>query len=127
MRKKILATTTILTLTFMISGCATLLAPSTHPLAISSEPHGAEVYVNGFKMGKTPIELDLKADKSYTIEYRKEGYESVTRIVNTKVGAGWVILDVVMGLVPVIVDAATGSWYKLDQDAVNAILIEQNK
>ena len=111
----------------MISGCATLLAPSTHPLAISSEPHGAEVYVNGFKMGKTPIELDLKADKSYTIEYRKEGYEFVTRIVNTKVGAGWVILDVVMGLVPVIVDAATGSWYKLDQDAVNAILIEQNK
>ena len=127
MKKKILAITTFLTLTYLISGCATLLAPNTHPLAISSEPHGAEVYVNGFKMGKTPIELDLKADKSYTIEYRKEGYETVTRVVNTKVGAGWVILDVVMGLVPVIVDAATGSWYKLDQNAVNAVLIEQNK
>lgn len=127
MKKKILAITTVLTLTYLISGCATLLAPNTHPLAISSEPDGAEVYVNGFKMGITPVELNLKADKSYTIEYRKEGFESVTRIVNTKVGAGWVILDVVMGLVPVIVDAATGAWYKLDQDAVNAVLIGQKR
>jgi len=29
------------------------------------------------------------------------------------------------GLVPVIVDAATGNWYYLDQDHVNAALKEQ--
>ena len=51
-------------------------------MAVSSEPQGAEVYVNGIRMGVTPVELNLKADKSYSIEYRKEGYESVTRIVN---------------------------------------------
>jgi hypothetical protein len=41
------------------------------------------------------------------------------------VGAGWVVLDVLAGLVGIIVDAATGAWYELDQDAVNAILEEQ--
>lgn len=78
-------------------------------------------------MGTTPVQLSLKADKSYTIEFRKEGYESVTRVVNTKVGAGWIVLDVLGGLIPVIIDAATGAWNQLDQDAVNAALIEQNK
>ena len=54
-----------------------------------------------------------------------EGYESITRVVNTKVGAGWIVLDVLGGLIPVVIDAATGNWNKLDQDAVNAVLEEQ--
>jgi hypothetical protein len=111
----------------IISGCATLFAPKTQPLILSSDPGGAEIYLNGFKMGITPLELELKADKSYTIEFRKEGYQSITRVVNTKVGAGWVILDVLGGFIPVIIDAATGSWYQLDQDIVNAVLDKQNK
>jgi hypothetical protein len=110
---------------FSLNGCATLFGKKSHPLAISSDPRGADVYVNGFKMGTTPVELSLKADKSYTIEFRKEGYESVTRVVNTKVGAGWIVLDVLGGLIPIVVDAATGNWNKLDQDTVNAALIEQ--
>lgn len=114
-------------MTTAINGCATILAPSTHPLAISSEPDGAEVYLNGERVGVTPVRLDLKADKSYTIEYRKEGYETVTRVVNTKVGAGWVIADILFGLVPVIVDAATGKWNQLDQDAVDAQLERQRQ
>lgn len=127
MKKFILIITSIVTLIVLLTGCATLFAPKTHPLAISSEPFGADVYVNGFKMGTTPVELSLKADKSYNIEFRKEGYQSVTRVVNTKVGAGWIILDVLGGLIPVVIDAATGAWNQLDQDAVNAALIQQNQ
>ena len=104
------------------SSCATLFGKKTHALSVSSQPDGAEVYVNGFRMGVTPVELNLKADKSYTIQYRKKGYQSVTKVVNTKVGAGWIILDVLGGLIPVIVDAATGNWNKLDQDSINAAL-----
>lgn len=114
-----------LTFTVLITGCATLFAPKTHPLAVRSEPFGADVFVNGVRMGSTPIELSLKADKSYTIEFRKEGYQTITKIVNTKVGAGWIILDVLGGLVPVIVDVATGAWNKLDQESVNAALVKQ--
>jgi len=107
-------------------GCATLFAPATHPLALSTDPPKAEVYVNGFMRGVTPLELNLKADMSYTIEFRKEGYDPVIRIVNTRIGAGWVILDVIGGLLPVVVDAATGAWNELDQDTVNAVLRKQD-
>lgn len=125
MKKIILKIFTLLFIGVMFSGCATILGRSTHPLMVSSRPDGADVYVNGFRMGTTPVKLDLKADKSYTIEYKKEGYETVTRIVNTKVGAGWVILDVISGLVPVIIDAVTGEWSRLDQNTVNAYLEKQ--
>ena len=114
----------ILFLTFTLSGCATLLAPSTHPLAIGSNPPAAEVYVNGVKRGTTPVELEFKADQSYTIEFKKEGYETVTHVVHSEVNVGWVVLDVVCGLVPVIVDAATGKWNKLDRSFIKADLEE---
>ena len=112
-------------LTFSLTGCATLFGKKTHALSLSSDPRGATVYVNGFNMGKTPLELKLKADKSYTIEYRMKGYQSVSRSVNTKLGAGWVVLDILGGLIPVVIDAATGNWNKLDQEAINAVLEEQ--
>ncbi len=125
--KKLIVLSSFILVLGLLTGCATLFAPKTHPLSVSSEPREAEVFVNGFKMGVTPVELNLKADKSYTIEFRKEGYQTITRVVNTKVGAGWVVLDVLAGLVPVVIDAATGAWYQLDQDAVNAVLELQNK
>jgi len=126
MRKTIILSISLVIITSLSFGsCATLFGKKSHALAVGSDPAGAEVYVNGFKMGNTPLELNLKADKGYTIEYRKEGYQSVTRIVNTKVGAGWIVLDVLGGLIPIVVDAATGNWNKLDQDTVNAVLEEQ--
>ncbi|MEO2050350.1 PEGA domain-containing protein [Flagellimonas beolgyonensis] len=125
MRKITLTLSVCVFMLLSFNSCATLFGKKSHALAIGSEPRGADVYVNGFKMGTTPVELNLKADKSYTIEYRKEGYQSVTRVVNTKVGAGWIVLDVLGGVIPIIVDAATGNWNKLDQDAVNAVLEKQ--
>jgi len=125
MKRKIICFVSLIVTLTIFQGCATLFGPKLHPLSTSSDPAGADVYVNGFKMGVTPIQLNLKADKSYTIEFKKEGYQSVTRVVNTKVGAGWVVLDVLGGLIPVIIDAATGAWNKLDQDAVNAVLENQ--
>lgn len=125
MKHKILISLFLLMIAIASSGCATLFATKSLPLSISSDPYGADVYVNGFKMGTTPISLSLKADKSYYIEFRKEGYEPITRVVNTKVGAGWIVLDILGGIVPVVVDATTGSWNKFDQEAVNAILIKQ--
>jgi hypothetical protein len=36
-----------------------------------------------------------------------------------------VIVDILLGLVPVIVDAATGAWYHLDQKNIDAVLMAQ--
>ena len=107
------------------SSCATIFKGSTDEVKFSSDPVGAKVYVNGDMLGITPFPIELKSNKTYTIEFKKEGYETKTVLLNNSVGAGWVVLDVLGGLIPIVIDAATGNWYGLDQDHVNAILETQ--
>ena len=47
------------------------------------------------------------------------------RQIQNKIGWGWVVLDVITGVVPVLIDALTGAWYDFDQRYVNAILERQ--
>ena len=112
----------VASISLIVTGCATLFAPQKQKVFTSSDPKGAEIFVNGVRMGTTPFTLDLKANQEYMVEFKKDGFKTVGQKINTKVGAGWVILDVLGGIVPVIIDAATGSWKKLDQDNLNAYL-----
>lgn len=112
-------------LVYITGACATLFKGTHNMVDFSSDPSGAKVYVNGGLMGTTPVNLKLESKRTYTIEFKKDGYEPRTYTITNSVGAGWIILDILAGLVPVIIDAATGAWYELDQTAVNAVLEEQ--
>jgi hypothetical protein len=125
MKKKVCVSLVLVGFMLFISNCATIFKGDHRDVKIHSEPRGAEVYINGEYYGRTPLRLHLKSSQSYVIEYRMMGFRPVTRHINNKIGAGWVILDVVAGLVPVVVDALTGAWYDLDQKYVNVILERQ--
>ena len=118
MRKIVLLLTVITTLT--LTSCATLFGPKSHSLSANSNPQGAEIYVDGERMGITPLKLELDPSKTYSIEYRKEGYRSITK--KGKVGVKWIVLDILGGFIPVIVDAATGDWYEFEKDKINTNL-----
>jgi hypothetical protein len=122
--KKSIAGLCVLAL-LLLTGCATLFKGTNEKVNMQSSPIQADVYVNGLLMGRTPLQLNLAARKSYTIEFRAEGYQPRVYHINNRVGAGWVLLDVLLGLVPVIVDAATGAWYYLDQKNIDAVLVAQ--
>jgi len=109
----------------LTSSCATIFKGNSSKIDISSNPQGSQIFVNGNYMGDTPIRLKLESKLTYNIEFRKEGYKTKTFNITNHVGVGWIVLDVIFGLVPVIVDAATGSWYELDQKNVNALLEKQ--
>lgn len=109
----------------MLSNCATIFKGEYRDVRLHSEPEGAQVYVNGVFQGRTPVKLDLRPDQSYTIEFRRDGFKTEVRHIKNQIGWGWVVLDVICGVVPVLVDALTGAWYDLDQRYVNAILERQ--
>jgi len=102
----------------LVTSCATVFKGATDEVNFASNPAGAEVYIDGKLMGKTPINFELTSKKTYVIDFKFEGKTKTVNLAN-KVGAGWIILDVLCGLVPVIVDAATGSWYTLSQKNIN--------
>jgi hypothetical protein len=123
--KRLMSIILIAFLFLLTSSCATIFKGNASKIDFSSNPQGAQIYVNGNYMGDTPIRLKLESKRTYNIEFRKEGYKTRTFNITNHVGVGWIVLDVLFGLVPVIVDAATGSWYDLDQKNVNALLEKQ--
>ncbi|MER3552983.1 MAG: hypothetical protein C4331_01135, partial [Meiothermus sp.] len=105
----------------LLSGCALLFKGDSQVVPLNSDPSGAEVFLDGQRIGVTPVQIPLKTNKSYTLTFRKDGQER-TVILQNQIGALWVVLDVVSGLVPLIIDAATGAWYKLNPGQVNVVL-----
>jgi hypothetical protein len=111
----------VLCLVFLLAGCATLFKGTKEEVSFGSNPVGAEIYIDGQLMGKTPAAFQLVTKKVYVIEF-KLGDKKKTVNLNNQVGAGWIILDVLGGLLPIIVDAATGAWYSFDMKSVNVDL-----
>jgi len=106
------------------SGCATVLNGTSDNVQINSEPSDAKVYVNGYQVATTPAKVKLESNKVHNVEVKKEGYETWHYSITNGVGAGWVVLDIFMGIVPVFVDAMTKAWYNLDTGSINAVLQE---
>ena len=103
-------------------GCATLFKEKNKTVSFDLDPQGATVYIDGNRMGTTPMPLNLSNKKALTVTFKKEGYEDKTYIINTKIGAGWVILDCLGGFIPVVIDAVTENWYSLESDSVKVML-----
>ena len=105
-----------------IAGCATLFNDDTRSVLMSSNPNEAEVLIDGTRRGVTPLSLELNNHVGHIVTFRKEGHQDVVCELTTSVGTGWIILDVLGGLVPVIIDAATGKWNSLEQGSCNVNL-----
>lgn len=104
------------------SGCATLFSSENQAVSMATTPPGAQITINGADYGQTPASIMLGKKQSYTVVFAKAGFEPVTCRINTSASAKWIILDVLGGLVPVIVDAATGAWNEFDRDACSATM-----
>jgi hypothetical protein len=120
--KKLLLFALFSILLINVFGCATLFKAKTRPVSFNSDPQGAEIFINGNRMGKTPMPLQLSNLKPITVTFKKEGYEDKTYIINAKVEGGWVILDCLGGFIPVIIDACTENWNNLDASEVKVLL-----
>ena len=121
--KVILACALMVIVSLSMSGCATILKQKTRAVSFDSEPQGADVYVDGNRVGETPFALNLSNLKSVNVTFRKDGYEDKTYIINTKVGGGWVVADI-FGLVVlnILVDACTENWLNLDTSYVKVLM-----
>ena len=108
----------IIAVVLLLTSCATVFSGSTDDVSISSSPSGADVYIDGFPVGKTPLEISLEKGQSYHISVQKDGYETAYATISGKVGAGWVILDFIAGVIPIAIDMVTGAWASLSPSSI---------
>ncbi len=104
------------------TACGTLFNSKIKTIDMTSSPTQAEVWIDGNMRGMTPLSLELDNQTSHTVIFRREGHSDVVCELSSNTGAGWIILDVLSGLLPIIVDAVTGDWNGIGQDACNVTL-----
>ena len=123
-RSTVALTCIMLLASCLFTGCGVMFNGTSQTLQIDSSPDGARISsapaVGDFT---TPASISLERKNSYVLTFEKEGYKPATFTVQKRIKGGIVILDVLLtGLVGVVVDAATGGWYKLTPEAVSVTL-----
>jgi hypothetical protein len=101
---------------FLFSGCATIFAGKKNRIVINDgTPPGAEIYLDGQKLGITPY--DKKLDKHLIqdgsqIELRKEGFSTDTITIERKMHGWYFLADILTFGVAFAVDLGTGNIYR---------------
>jgi hypothetical protein len=109
----------VLALAVALGGCGTVMQKKQAPVRLTSFPAGADVYVDGVHHGKTPVEVAVSTEGAHRIDFQLDGRTGSCQ-VKGGISGMWVALDIAMGLIPLVVDAATGGWRTLDYDACHA-------
>lgn len=90
-----------------LAGCATIISGTNQSVTFDSAPEGAEVYIDGARVGVTPITVMLEKSAKSTVMIKKNGYQTVTRDL-TKRFDNTAILNIFWDLSTT--DAITGAW-----------------
>ena len=60
----------------MLSSCATIFTGTTSNIVFNSVPDGAEVKIDGFSIGTTPVDYRIKKSDDPIITFEKRGYKT---------------------------------------------------
>lgn len=117
----------LLVATSMLAGCGAVLHGSRQNVLVTSSTPGTTVETSpATGTFSAPSTLSLERKHNYVLTFSAPGYTSSTVSLQNSVGVGTVIADVLLtGLVGVIVDGATGSWYGLNPESASATLTKK--
>ena len=102
--------------------CASIMHGTSQDLAISSNPTGATVIVDGVPAGKTPVVAKMGRGDAHKIRIELPGYEPYETAV-TKSVSGWVWGNILFGgLIGLAVDAIDGGLYYLQPEEIRGEL-----
>jgi hypothetical protein len=122
MKKRILSASAALVLV-AATGCATIMNGSRQNISVNSNPSGATVFVDGQQVGITPASLNLARKQSHVVRIVLDGYQPY-EMAMTRGTSGWVWGNLAFGgLIGLVVDASTGSLYKLSPEQITGQLL----
>jgi hypothetical protein len=111
--KKIYAVAAAATMTFALSGCATVINGTSQDYQIDSMPSGAKATLSTGESCTTPCEINLKRRNDISVAFELPGYKSETVLVQSRTGGAGVGNLLLGGVVGAAVDSSNGSMNSL--------------
>lgn len=116
------AATGLVALSLLANGCASIIHGTRQNISISSQPTGANVFVDGAASGNAPMTILLKRKQDHLVRLELSGYQPYEMKLEHGF-SGWYLGNIVIGgIIGLIVDAADGAMYKLTPKQLNAVL-----
>ncbi|NPD44791.1 MULTISPECIES: hypothetical protein [unclassified Lentimicrobium] len=113
---KLMALLLVIGMVTTMSSCATILGGRKNTIKVNAgSPLAAKVYLDGDCIGETPFKTRIekrKIQEGSLIEIKKDGYETLRYEVIRFPHVGYVMLDIVTGVIPLIVDVLDGNIYR---------------
>ncbi|EOO5014132.1 hypothetical protein HB128_RS26415 [Escherichia coli] len=127
----------IFSVSFFLTGCATIVGDKTQTVQVNSNPSGADFIIKDesgktISSGKTPQNVTLqKSDgsyfgkKSYQITFSKENYQPVTLPIKASANGWYIGGNFVFGGIVgwLLVDPFNGGMYTLSPESLNLGLV----
>ena len=112
---------------WLLTGCGAMLHGSRQDILVQSSVPGTTVQTSPTSVSvAAPGTVSLERKNNYVLTFTAPGYAPATVNVTNSIGVGTVIADVLLtGLVGVVVDGLTGSWYGLNPETASATHIKQ--
>ena len=129
----------IFSVSFFLTGCATIVGDKTQTVQVNSNPAGADFIIKDesgktISSGKTPQNVTLeKSDgsyfgkKSYQITFSKENYQPVTLPIKASANGWYIGGNFVFGGIVgwLLVDPFNGGMYPLSPGSLNPGLVPE--
>ena len=110
----------------LLSGCATITQGTHADVEIRTRPEKAQIWVDGVQAGTAPAKVSMEVNATHVVVIRAPGYEEQTIRTDRVVGGGYILIDILLGVVPLIVDAATGAYSHIQPIPMNVMLTPQS-
>ena len=107
-----------------VVGCGALFYGSTQTISVKSVQRGSNIEVDG-QTFVSPASIELRRNGEYVVTISKEGFETQQVRILRNVSGGIVILDVLGGIIPLLIDGLMGTWYKLSPQEIDVNLISK--
>ena len=108
-------------------GCASIVKGTTQAIPVSSNPSGADVTLDGNKVGQTPVSVEVKRKSDHLMTISKPGYESENIAITRNLGGAVFGNIIAGGLVGWGVDAVSGAQYNLTPATISVTLYKSGQ
>jgi hypothetical protein len=105
-------------------GCGAIFNGTRQTIQATSAPQGAKISTTPATGDfTTPASLSLQRKQGYSLSFELPGYNKASFEIQNHMQGGILALDILFtGLLGVVIDAATGAWYKLSPEAATVAL-----